>query len=643
MESHIIKVLAEEKQTSELADLTKRVKDLLKLSRDEMAKHYDRWDRNEEVYRGERSPDQADAKAAARGEPVKMVVPLTYQQVQTFVSFVYQVFTQRQYFFELDGVGIEDSRAANLAQAVLQRDLNYNKYISGGLVQFLTDIAKFGLGVVEHSWTHDTLPVIQMVPDPKWVPVPGVNMQPPMIRQVTRATKFKGNKISTVSPYRFYPDPRLPLTKFAEGEFVGSFDEMSREDLKAMERKGECAGVEFVPKWTSGKDLDNRRQVLSSAQALTRKMSPVDDRYVIVDKIQLKLNPAQTEIAPGVVLDKDIDEEVKYLIWIANDNRIIRMELLSYAHGDFTYDIAQFSEDQARFLNFGLAELLSMLQDTITWFVNARITSVRKVIDNRFVIDPDAIEFSDFANRSPVIRLKKKYAGGGIDQYIKQLQVSDVTANHLGDVNFLSEWARDTTGITENLMGSFAPGRRSAQEAKNVANNSAARLLLIAHSIWDSAQAPLGRKLLSNLRQGLDEQTLIQLQGTENAAMDPQSRSNFIMLDPTQLAGNYDFIVFDGTQPGQRAFTAQALQELVLAMAKDPRLIPVLNYDPQVLVREILNLRNVRNTERFQLTPQRTLQLQQLAQPPGNGMGVPGAGPQAPAGGPGNPPQAPGR
>lgn len=611
MEQHIIKLLQEENHSTELQDLLKYWKDLLRMSRMEMKKYFDVWDKNDQVYRGEIAPDESDKKASARGEPTKMVVPLTYQQVQTFTSFMQQVFTQRSYFYELDGVSPEDCSAAKVAAALLEQNLAYNKFKGIVLKEFCDNVAKFGVGILKHSWTHDTVPIIEDVPDPKFVPNPAVmGQQPPTIPQVRDVTKFEGNKIMSILPFRFMPDTRLPLTRMQEGEFVGSYDEYSRTDLQQMEANGDTAGVEHIREIPITHDDTGRRLTFIE---LGKQSKQTKSHYVMIDEIQVRLNPARTEIAPGVMLDKRIDREIKYLAWIANDNRIVRLEPLAYMHGEFTYDVAQFTSDQMKLINFGLAELLGPLQDTISWLINSRMASVRKVINNFLVVDPDAIEFSDLQSRSPVIRLKRKYAGTGIDSVIKQLNIQDVTTNHLNDVNVLADWARDTSGITENLMGSFASGRRSAQEARNVANNSSARLLLIAHALWESALLPLGRKMISNLRQGLSEPTLIQMYGVANSQLNQQGVMAFKRVTKEQIAGDYDFLVFDGTQPGARAFTAQVLTQLLEGMAKDPRLVMVFGYDPKLLIQEILELHDVRNASRFALTPQRAIELTMLA------------------------------
>jgi len=101
MTPEIIDIIGQKTQPRQLTDLCTKLKDLVALSRTEMSKYYDQWDYFDQVYRGERKVDEKDLKARSRGEPEKMIIPLTYAQVETFTSFGYSTFNQRDTFYSL--------------------------------------------------------------------------------------------------------------------------------------------------------------------------------------------------------------------------------------------------------------------------------------------------------------------------------------------------------------------------------------------------------------------------------------------------------------------------------------------------------------------------------------------------------------
>jgi hypothetical protein len=640
MNDKVIKVLEMQDEPKELADLRMRLQGLVKMSRDTMKDYYPMWDRNNDVYQGKRTPDEQDRKAEKRKEPGKVFVPLTHAQVQTFVSFGVTLMTQRDYFFELEGSGIEDQKPAKLAQAVLQRDLEYNKFTGILLPQALTDVARYGLAIFKSQWHRQTCPYLAQVPDPKWQPNPALptQMAAPMIPSWQEKTKYLGNQLEVVSPYRWFPDVRLPLTRYRDGEFCADENEKSKPELEKLQREGFIAGLEHVPS-TSEDAMKDRR---STSNERTKDVSISNDKIFnyLITEVQVRLNPAKTLIAENTPIDETLDADVICQVWIANDGRIVRIGDLGYEHNEFLFDAAQFFNDQNQLVNFGIAELLGPMQDIMDWLMNARVTNVRKTVQNFFVVDPKGVHLEDLQERRSVIRLKSTIPDGmAINQFIQQLNVTDVTAGHIQDMGVVKNFSEEATGLTENLMGRYAEGRRSARESSNVNANAAGRAILPLKGFWQGAILPLGRKMLSNLRQGLNEETIVRVIGLQRFILssmpDPTTGQSplqsFVPVNKQALIGEYDFLVFEATLPSQRMAIAAAIQAAGDVLIKNPMAIFALQLDPKLLFDEWLELQGVRNAERFRLTPQRAQEIIGLAQLGGNQASP--EGPQGPSGG----------
>jgi hypothetical protein len=638
----LLKHLSAESPGDFHAKLLQKCKDLVKLSRDSMANFYPLWDKYDMAYRTERYRDEADVKAKERKEPEKMVIPMTYSQIDTFCAFLYQVYTQRPTFFEFSGTSAEDVQASKLAEAVMEYNLDRNKWRGLVLQQFILDIGKYGLGVLQTTWTQETVKAEQQVPM-QMGQVPGMEtVQPPMTTQLVDKVDYQGNKVINVSPYRFFPDPRLPITRFQEGEFCAHEYEYSEHTLQTMESKGEIAGLKYVPRVTTEMMFDGLRRVSfsESIQNQTPETALREPKFYIATIVQLEIVPSMWKV-DGVPLGSS-DKPEKYLVWYLNDSRIVKVEPMGYLHNQFTYSVSQFANDQVRFINFGLAELLEQLQDVQNWFINSHITSVRKVISNRLIVDPKGIEMQDLRDRNPILRLKPTAQGSGVDRWIKDLPVTDVTANHVRDAETIDDFAKQGTGITDNILGNFASGRRSATEARNVNQSAAARLLRVAYSIWECGLLPTGKQMLSNIRDGMDIPQLIRVVGQANVMDNAAGLVQFLPIDKTKLVGNYDFMIFDGTLPSQRGMTADILQELFVQLVQNPQLALIFQIDPRPLLNEILTLRGIRNLDQFKLSPDAAQQLIQLAGFARNATattGAPGGGgsngqsnPQAPSG-----------
>ena len=101
-----------------------------------------------------------------------------------------------------------------------------------------------------------------------------------------------------------------------------------------------------------------------------------------------------------------------------------------------------------------------MLQSVVGWFINSRIQSVSRTIDNWLVADPSGIDLATIENRSRVILLKKAAARLGVERFVKQLTVQDNTTGHINDAQMLMQFLQTVTGVNENAMGQYNSGRR---------------------------------------------------------------------------------------------------------------------------------------------------------------------------------------
>lgn len=594
--------LKNEGQTDFHKAILSHCKDLTEMSRRKMSSYYAKWDAFDEIYRAMKLEDKQDKQAKERKEPTKMVVPAAHAQIQTFVAFAYSMMTQREFFYELLGMSPEDSTAARFGEAALQRDLDHNKFYPK-LHQFLLDAARFGFGVNKIYWVEETQMVSQEVPA-KQLSFLGMSMTVKKASaQMVEKIKFQGNKIVNITPYRFFPDPRLPISRFQEGEFVASEDEYSYTDLKQLEHDGVIIGVDLIPQMTKGTEggrQDSSRTFnIEFSDSAARVNAPSQSKgTILVTEIQVKLIPKRFMI-DGKPMGEE-DYPVKYLVWYANDQRVIRCEPLNYLHDEYTYTVCEFSPDMNRFINDGLSELIDQLQNVISWLINSHITSVRKVIQNFLIVDPDSVEMDDLKQRRPVIRLKPGAARSGIDRWIKQLQVNDVTQRHIEDAQVLQGMIQLTTGINENLLGQFHGGRRSATEARNVSSSAASRLKMVVQNIWFAAIEPMGRQMLSNLRDGLTEETFVRMFGSD---ADPASYMALKKVSKEDLVGDYDFQTFDGTLPSEKGYIADQLTEVLTAMMSSPEAIPLFGLDPKLLMFEAMRLKGIRHPQRFAIQP----------------------------------------
>lgn len=599
--------------SQEHAKVLAYAKHLIEISRREMCKHYTKWDEHDATFRQRRWRDKEDRAAYDKDAPEKLIVPLTFSQVMTFVSYAVSTLTQNTRPFELEATGTESAPLKEPMELILQRDTKRNQW-TAFLVQFFLDVARFSLGCAEVCYKEEyrfmRLPQTQQVEG-----VFGVQSETDSTA-FTRIPTFVGNRVYPISPYRFFPDTRVPLTRFQEGEFCGSEDMFS---LAALKSDGNLFNLDKIPKMTEKEYNDRHSQ--SRIEQLTNirlnpnmasgSDNPSDDTDALVKSGSVIITKVVCDIIPkdfvaNAVVGTNADGEalgeedfpVRYIIWYANDKTIVRFEEATYLHGQFPYVCAQFMPDQHMTINQGLAETCSHINTLVTWLINAHTASQKNSYESKFVVDPAGIDIKSLESRSPYIYMKRNASGMDVRRYIQQFTTTDTTQNAMQDVSSLKELLEGSTGFPSLLNGQFSSGRRDATQSRVVTQGATTRAKTTVGAIWDAAFVPLGRQLIANNRQEMDFETFARIVGPQDDPAKPNLQLLFQLFqaDPITVATAEDFFVFDGSLPSEKAFLSQSLQEIFMAIVSNPEIAQIMGYGPEqlrALLEEIYELRGV--------------------------------------------------
>ncbi|HEU0048813.1 MAG TPA: hypothetical protein VFQ43_14580 [Nitrososphaera sp.] len=594
---------------------------LVKMSRSSMSDNYATWDMHDQVFKGIRYFDQDDIQQSREGKPVKMVVPNTFAQVMTFSSFLFLLFKQNKTFFELIPTGDEDyGDKQKDCELVLERDLRHNRW-SGCMFQHLLDIGRFGPGIFECCWTRN-LSHAYIASEPQQVTYNNVTTEVRSGSEWREYVKYEGNLVRPVSPYRWFPDTRFPLTEFQKGEFCAAEEEYSIAQLRKLQDAGEVGGIDriepFANNWKSLRGGESRFSfdvATETKKAVGALWKPgQSEGTVIVTKMQVWLVPKKFQLTAK---NRSLGPEefpILYHLWYANDNRVIRCEPAYWWHNDFGWSVSQFTPDMHHTVNTGLAELIYRIQDVITWHINSRITDVRRNMRGRRVVDPAGIETSSLDGDGDIY-MRSGASKAGVDRFIKQLDMKDTTQGHLQDAEILGKIMQVVTGVNDNIMGQYNTGRRSAQEARTVLSGAAGRMKMHGFMIWEDGFAPIGKQMLSNSRQSLSAESFGRIIGglPEEAA----GRYTAFKGTPEEVIMADDYFTFDSTLSSEKGFMAQSLQDLLgVIMQSDPVAAAKVGQqiNPAKIVDEIQYLRGSGNIKRFRYTPEEQQQIAQEQQ-----------------------------
>lgn len=606
----------------------------LNYSERQMSQFYHRWNASEvKVQAYINLPDyekQLDAMNKT-GEPpsvVQIIMPYSYATVWTIVTYLIHTFCGQKPMFQVSSYSGENVDPARNMETMLQFTSDHTRMILR-LIQWFLDGEIYGLGVVRTLWNEEianrTIFTQQSVGG---LLVPNAPTQ--MVRQRKRVKVYEGNDVCNIDPFNFFPDPRVPMSEVNKrGEFVFWRSFEGKHSLLIAQQNGELKHVSAVgdtPSSTTGDSASRSRRGL-----LAKGNSGAGDASVSRDASAapfIQIDQGSVEIIPKELGLSDYAYPQKWLFSIGNKRQIIQAEPFDYDHNRHPVSVIEPSSFGYAFGQPGTSDFLGPIQDTLSWFINSHIQNVRTALNNMWLVDPSAIEMQDLKRPGPgkIIRLKRSAFGQDLKSFIQQVQVQDVTQNHMQSMEVFLRMGDVLSAVNDNLRGiQDSGGRKTATEVRTSGEAGASRLAARARYISAQGMVDVTEQMCLNIQQFQEMEYYLAVLG-EDAAKGP------IPIKPEMLAGNFYFPVSDGTLPIDRTALLGVWKEIMLAVVQNPLLAQ--KYDAGKIFEYVAQLGGARNVRQFelQLSPDEQVQggaangqLQPLG-PPGTGSNSQGGG-----------------
>jgi len=509
-----------------------------------MSARYDSWrkiDHNLTAY-VPLSEEERITKANDPRKPVSIVVPMSFVVLDTIITYLSKAFLE-DIFFPCEGIGPEDTIGAIKLQHVLQQQAIRGKLELALHTQW-RDMLAYGMGFVVPVWTVRTGPVKPTVAnalDELLASIEG--FQPNIL--------WEGHEFENIDPYCVLPDVNCPINKLHKMEYFGWFSTTNEMDLL----KAEHAGGEGYFNCKYLKDYRGKSKLNLNQHGRGDKYgmyTDYDNKYtttVDVITMMVKLIPSEWELG-----DSDLPE-----IWnfeLANDRVIIKASKLDYDHQCFPVCVAAPDFDGYSVSPQGRLEIIYNLQEYADWLLSSHIVNTRKCINNMLVVDPNRINIDDLMTPTAGKIIRTTYSSwtaGGLDGAIKQLEVTDVTRNHMNDLQIVMDLIQRASAAVDSLQGFMRPTgeRRTATETRDTRMSALSRLARIARVCSVMGMRNLGELMASQTQQYMSQPTWVKLIGSWDQVLmreygdQLQITDRRLYVEPRDLQIGYDVAVKD--------------------------------------------------------------------------------------------------
>lgn len=552
-------------------ELIAYILDKINRSSGEMSRRYDSWNRIEHQVTAFVPLDEQEEIVRRRDyrRPVSIVVPVSYYTRETLLAFITGALLSGEHIFPYVGMGPEDTKGAILYRHLIQQHCLRNK-IDLALNTQWSDGLTYGAGFSVPVWETKYGKVFRKgafnVMDWARRLVGGT-----VTHDIVEDIIFEGNRLINIDPFSAFPDPDVPIHCVQDMRFFGFLTQSNRYDLLSEEISGNSDL--FNVKYLKDAKLDRSRYVAKRetsredfAGGIMEMVAQTPEEN-IVDLLHLyvKLIPSEHGLS-------DDDTPTIWYFTVANDAVIVRSVEVDAFHNMFPVTVCAPEFDGYSTTPVSRLEILYGSQQVVDWYISSHIANQRKCVNDRFVVDEEAIYMDDLLEPNPggIIRLRRSLFGKNIDTVIKQLDVNDITMQNLTDANYMMKIIEKVSAATNDIQGFLddnAPERRTAAEYRGTRSSAQSRLSRLAAIIYSMQMRDLSHILAMHTHQYASQEATVRLMGSwpELIGKEYDIGGSFARFDPRSIDPRFDLESIDSRVPGDEDPNAM-MQLLQLGM-----------------------------------------------------------------------------
>ncbi len=527
-----------------------------------------------DLTRGARKGDKStssDEKEMPWGRVI--VVPMSHAIMHTFLVQLMSIFGSREPIIPVRGRGPEDIARAKLIEAMLAYDCERMSSFQT-IYTFMQD-ALISHGIMYDYWDTEMGTVVDyepVAPEPIQGMLEQILGPDARVPIKSQGVISEGNRWRPIDPYRFFPDPRVPVWDVQNMDFVGHEFDISYMSL--LSRSGEDGPYFNIKELKTGqaKKVEDKSEAgIDQAQG-DASLGAFDKGFYTCTHLQVRLIPKDWDLGPE-------DYPQRWFFTWADDDVIIRAHPEEYDHQQATYSVAQSEHDFHSTFAPGMVEQLDGLQRFMNWSLNSHVQNISRFLNDAFIFHPSWVEAEDLFEPGPGrhIRLTDEAKMAILDGRVSasslfhQLPVQDVTGPaHMSNLDMMMSLAERASGINGPAQGMALPTKRTATEISTIMAASSQRVAIIARLIDDMAIRPLATRSINNRVQLTEMDQYYKIVGELSNLLKGQDN---VWVSRNMIQGNYDYIPNSGIHSPDPTKMADLYFNMIQIYGQNPALM----------------------------------------------------------------------
>lgn len=503
-------------------------------------------------------------------KPVSIVLPVSYATLETFLTYLTAAFLN-DFLFQYDGIGPEDTAGAMKLQHLINHQfistsmgLNLHTMWRDGLV--------YNLGGIAVSWEER----FRFRRERGFATVRnalaelGIDFSPD--EEFEQKLVYEGNRLHNMDAYFTLPYPHAPVYDVQHTEYTGWVRQSHYNDLLREENNGLLFNVRYLKRIDGRSSMSLVHTGRSTKTGLSDRGEYAQTNTTrAIDVVEMYIDIIPSEIGLG-----SSDYPERWIVGVAGDDVVVRAEPLGLVHDMAPLAICSPNSDGHSMLSASILEIGEGMSEFFTFLVNSRMANIRSALNLGLIFDPRIINMDDFSTADAGFRARintSTFGLGVIDNAVKQLDIKDITAGHVGDAYSILDMNNRFLGTVDALQGVVRRGgeRVTAEEISSTFQSALSRLEKMARIISMQAHEPLAKILAYNTQEFMTQETYVKLLG----GLDQEIESEFgtgdkISVSPEDIDVDFNIIPHDGSTPLGGGNTREWVDLLINFMGKTP-------------------------------------------------------------------------
>lgn len=528
--------------------------------------------------------DEQEARDKAKDwrDPVNLVIPASYASRETHLTYLWSSLI-RDPIHRYKGYG-QSRVSAMLLELVVQKQTRLFQHALA-IDSWCKDGLTYGIGALHLDWAKHRVRhrLSAEVDDLLREALKGQGKKAKVgeiVRYLEERVAYEGTRLKPIDPYRLLLDPNVPPETFQDGEFIGWLESTSLQRLEhdepdpemrlfniAAVRKLHHGGGARSKYWTEDTGRDARNGTEMAGEGFGQNIShPVHLIRLYVDLI-----PEEWGLS-------DETRPEKWQFTVAGDRIIIQAGPLDLDHGKFPVVINAPNADGHSVVPVSHMATTYGIQQGIDKLMVSHIINTIRGANIELMFDPKNVYMEDLkaGNGPRLIRIKRNaFNGEPLQNYVQQLQVSNVTQGNVASAGVLMDLLKNTQGTTDITQGDMSgmPERPTAGGLGMAQNASLSRLQRIAQKIGIQGMGPMAYMLAHNTIQFMDESVFVDMSGRNDRQLRmaygiPEGVAQEMEVSPFDLDPFFDVEPHDGTLPDKE--NVQAWTEIMKTLLATP-------------------------------------------------------------------------